>query len=137
MKWSDINTNPGERILRQFGCLCFVSLMALGVFEYRKEHHWPGVVMGIIGLVIGILGLIAPRALRGLYVGWIRLTFPVGVVINEIALAVMFFCVLTPVALLFRCAGRDLLKLKPSQRIPSYWVERPPARDLRRYFRQY
>jgi len=39
-------------------------------------------------------------------------------------MGVLFFCVLTPVGLVLRLAGRDPLRLRLDRRAPSYWIER-------------
>jgi len=40
-------------------------------------------------------------------------------------LGVLFFIVITPVAIFMRIIGRDELKLK-KQNVSSYWIERTP-----------
>lgn len=47
-----------------------------------------------------------------------------GRVIGALPLAILFFCLITPVALVGRLCGRDELRLK-RQRTGSYWVQRP------------
>ena len=39
--------------------------------------------------------------------------------------AILFFAVLTPVALLLRVTGRDLLRLRRTDGVASYWLTRP------------
>jgi len=65
------------------------------------------------------------------------LAFPIGWVISQIMLLLMFYVVLTPVAWIFRLRGRDMLQRKPAPARASYWVPKESPTDLRRYFRQY
>ena len=45
-------------------------------------------------------------------------------VINSVAMALLFFFVLTPAALVMRMAGRRPLRLAPNRTTGSYWIER-------------
>jgi len=49
-----------------------------------------------------------------------------GRIVSPIVLGLIFFVLITPVALFGRVAGRDPLRLKP-RAISSYWVKREPA----------
>jgi hypothetical protein len=48
-------------------------------------------------------------------------------VVGRLAIGVLFFCVLTPLGLVLRLAGRDALRLRLDRRAPSYWIERASA----------
>jgi len=43
-----------------------------------------------------------------------------------IAMAILFFAVVTPVGVVMRLTGRDRLRLRFEPAEPSYWVPRPP-----------
>jgi hypothetical protein len=43
-------------------------------------------------------------------------------------LAVVFFGLVSPLAMLLRLAGRDRLRLKPDPRAETYWIARAPVR---------
>ena len=55
-------------------------------------------------------------------VGWRRFNFGV---VGALAIGMLFFAVLTPLGLLLRLAGRDLLRLSFDRRARSYWIARP------------
>ena len=59
--------------------------------------------------MIGLLGLLWPRVIRPVYVGWMVLAFPIGWTVSQAMLAVMFYGLFTPIGLLFRLIGRDPL----------------------------
>ena len=48
-----------------------------------------------------------------------------GKVVSPIVLGVLFFLVITPVALVMRLVGRDALKIR-KQNVNTYWVDRLP-----------
>jgi hypothetical protein len=43
----------------------------------------------------------------------------------SLAMGVLFFGVLTPLAMIMRWAGRDVLRLRFDREAPSYWLPRP------------
>jgi hypothetical protein len=53
--------------------------------------------------------------------------WPIASVFGRLLLAALFFCVLTPVGLAMRLAGRDRLRLRRDPAAPSYWIARRPA----------
>jgi hypothetical protein len=42
--------------------------------------------------------------------------------LQPVAMAVLFFAVLTPIGLVLRLAGRDRLRLRPRPHMASYWL---------------
>jgi hypothetical protein len=87
--------------------------------------------------VVGGLGLIRPAAMRWLFVGATVLAFPIGWVVSQVMLAVMYYGIITPLAVWFRLRGRDLLSRKPAPNRASFWAPKHTPSDMRAYFRQY
>ncbi|HYB40234.1 MAG TPA: SxtJ family membrane protein, partial [Candidatus Methylomirabilis sp.] len=90
-----------------------------------------------LALSIGLLGLIRPPAIRPIFVGWMMLVFPIGWVVSHVLLALVFYGLFTPVALVFRLVGRDALALGRRRTARSYWQARRQASDARQYFKQF
>ena len=138
MTWSDIPFRPARRALRQFAAAWLVFFLLLGAHQYLvRKHEGAGLALMAMALVIGLLGLIKPAAVRWIFVGWMVLAFPIGWLISLLMLLLMFYCVITPVALLFRLRGRDLLGRKPDPSRASYWLPKETPPDIRSYFKQY
>jgi hypothetical protein len=137
MKWSDLPLNPTPRMLRQFAAAWLVVFAALALRQVLTHHHsTAGGVLGAIAL-IGAFGLWKPSVLRWLFIGATVLAFPIGWVVTLVVLAIMFYLVLTPVALVFRWRGRDALRLRRQPGQTSFWIERgePPAAG--KYLKQF
>ena len=49
-------------------------------------------------------------------------------VVSPIAIALLFFGVVTPIAFILRLLGKDLLALKRDPEAKTYWIERLPRR---------
>lgn len=74
--------------------------------------------------------------LRPLYLVWMGVSYPMGLLMTNLLVAVMFYGIFTPVGLAMRLSGRDALRLRRPG-AGSCWVERPPAPPPKRYFHQY
>jgi hypothetical protein len=65
------------------------------------------------------------------------LVFPAGWLLTNLVLALLFYLVVTPLGLLFRLAGRDVLDRHSREPKESYWQEKAPAQDPGNYFRTF
>ena len=138
MKRSDIPWHPTAKTLRQFAGAWLVFISALGAHQWlARGHERAGQVLIAVALVIGLPGLITPGAVRWLFVAATVLTFPIGWLVSQLVLAIMFYLVITPVAVFFRLRGRDLLVCKPAPGRASFWTEKSTPQDMRSYLRQY
>jgi len=137
MTFKDIPTDPTPKALRQFAAAWLVFFLAFGVHQFLvRGHQTVGIVMAVAAVVIGPLGLVWPPAVRWIFVGWMVLAFPIGWVLSQVMLLLMFYGLLTPVAALFRLRGRDILHCKRSDR-ETYWLPKQTPTDVRSYFKQY
>ena len=138
MTWSDIPFKPTTKALRQFAAAWLVFFLAFGAHQYlARRHSCVGLALMGIAVVIGLLGLIKPSAVRWLFVSWMVVAFPIGWMISLLMVLLMYYGILTPVAVFFRMRGRDLLKRKRMPDGTSYWVPKETPQDVRSYFRQY
>jgi hypothetical protein len=67
-----------------------------------------------------------PAALAPLNRAWMRLGAVLNRVTTLVVLAIVFFGVVTPTAILLRLLGKDVLGLRRDPRVPTYWTERVP-----------
>jgi hypothetical protein len=104
--------------------------------EFGRGQHVAAAVLAILAVVLGPVGLVWPQRLRWGYVVWMMAAFPIGWVISHLVLAILFYGVFTPLALVFRLVGRDPLRRFPSHDGDSYWTPKPMPVDARSYLRQ-
>ncbi len=90
-----------------------------------------------LGLVAGGLAWLAPRAVRPLYVGLLLITAPIGFVLSYVIMGVLFYLLITPLALVLRLVGYDPLKRKFERQAETYWVEVEQRASKESYFRQF
>jgi hypothetical protein len=112
---------PSER---RFGLVIAAALAVVAVRGMMK--HWSSttcLTCLIAGIVFGLLALMIPRVLAPLNRAWFYLGKAMGKVASPVVLAIMFFGIMTPVAMVTRWFGRDALRLKRGT-VRSYWIDR-------------
>jgi hypothetical protein len=138
MKWSDLPLRPTPRVLRQFAWAWLIIFLVLGALQYlRRGHHELGLGLGVMAVLVGGFGLARPAAVRWLYVCLTLLAFPIGWLVSQLMLFVLFYLIITPVAILFRSRGRDVLARQPAPERSSFWQPKKMPLDVRSYLRQY
>ena len=134
----EINTNPSRRDLRIFSLLLIVFCGVVGWMFFRKTgSETTAYLIAGIGGCVGLIGSIAPHLARPVYVGWMYAVSPIGFVVSNLVLAITFWGVVWPIALLLGMKKHDPLALQLRKDSETYWVPRPKKTDPRRYFRQY
>lgn len=137
MHWSDLPLNPPPRTLRQFAGLWIVFFGGFAAYQYfARQHETVAAIAALAAVTIGPLGVVAPSAIRPIFVAWLVITFPIGWVVSRVMLLTMFFGLITPLALFFRVRGRDALHVR-RRTADTYWVPKPSPTDPSSYFRQY
>jgi hypothetical protein len=120
--------------LRHFGWL--LSLM-LAVAASRLAPA--PVTLGIqaAAAVLFALATVWPASLRPLSAALTFLAAPVGWVVGRVLLTLIYYGLLTPLALGMRLLGRDPLQQRFEPEAPTYWQPRRPVLDRKRYLRQF
>jgi hypothetical protein len=137
MKWSDLPLNPTPRMLRQFSGTWLVVFAGLACQRGFVRHHPDAaLVLGTVAL-LGLAGLARPAWMRWPFIAATVITFPIGWVISQLVLLLMFLLVITPVALLLRRLGRDILQLKRPPDNVSLWKKHPEKTEAGRYLKQF
>ena len=138
MRWSDIDFQPSPKTLRQFAALCLLVFGGLGTWRWYAHGPTTGAyVLLALAAVLGPLGLVSPRSLRPVFIGWMILAFPIGWLVSHTVLAVIFFGLVTPLAIVFRLMRRDALRLRRPPPGTSCWLTKPTPTNVRSYFRQF
>lgn len=111
---------------RNFGFLfagVFAFLSAYGAFQgsdVARVYSWL-----IAGVAVGLVAVVAPNLLTPFNKAWMKLGDLMGKVVSPLVLGIIFFMLITPIALITRIFGRDELRLKKTN-FNSYWVDRIP-----------
>lgn len=103
---------------------------------YWQELVSAWISLGTIGMAILIVitAFLRPHSFRGFYRTGMTISFHIGQTIGKLLLILIFFLMVTPMGLLLRLLGKDLLQLKPEPGKTSYWHEAKNNRDFDRMF---
>jgi hypothetical protein len=137
MNWTDLHWSPSSRILRQFAGMAMLLLIPMACWHW---YHGQPIQVGfclVLALGIGPLGLLWPTAVRPVFIAWMVMAFPIGWFVSRLVVALMYYGVLTPLAILFKLIGRDVLCRRYEPEQESYWVQRPQPPAVGRYFHPY
>jgi large-conductance mechanosensitive channel len=108
---------------RSFGILFFLVFLGFGLWPLTKEMS-PNIYLIIISVIFLFLGLLNSKLLSPLNNLWIKFGEILGKVIAPIVMAVVYFLILTPISLLVRLFGKDLIEMKFNNNVKSYWIKR-------------
>ena len=107
---------------RSFGIVFFIVflLIALYPLTYSEEIR---VWSATISLIFLVLGLFNSKILTPLNKLWFKFGIFLGKIVSPIIMGIIFFLVVTPIGLLMRLLGKDLINLKYNNN-KSYWIEK-------------
>ena len=108
---------------RSFGLLFFFVFLGFGLWPLTKSEN-PHIFLILISLLFLIIGLINSKLLSPLNKAWLKFGEILGIVIAPIIMALVYFTVLTPISLIVRIFGKDLLGLKFLKKQDTYWIRR-------------
>lgn len=100
----------------------FVFAVATAYFYYSANVSW-AYVFSTASLLFLVVTLTKSDALLTLNKLWMHFGFLIGMIVSPIVLGVIFFGLLTPIAMLMRLSGRDELRLKFTLKM-SHWISR-------------
>ena len=105
---------------RSFGivfCAFFLIVTLYPLINDEPIRYW-SLIVSIIFLILGMLN---SNILSPLNKAWFKFGLFLGRIVSPIVMGIVFFAVVTPIALILKIMGKDLLNLKKSK-INSYWI---------------
>ena len=121
---ADVPFSAGKA--RRFGLLVGGAFLILAALSAWRGRTLPVVAaVSGIGLTLVIGALIAPTRLATAYRAWMGIAKILGSIMTPLFMSVMYFVVLTPVAVIRRLVGGNPLVTRGSE---SFWVTRPVTR---------
>jgi len=129
--------DPGRplRELRVFGFGLAALLTLLAGLAWRKGSAAAPWELSLAAAAAGLAGL-KPLALKPVHEPWMKVAGAVGKANTYLAMALVYYLVITPYGLLIRLLGRDLLDEKLRDR-NSYWHPKGPPPEPESYQNQF
>jgi hypothetical protein len=120
------NIKSGRKELREFGLtIGAVLLLISGLAFWRGKGS--GVYLLIFGLLFTGFGMVRPMLLKPLQKAWMAFSAVIGFFMSRVILTALFYVIITPIGVLMRLFGKDVLDERISKGSPSYWRERSVA----------
>lgn len=82
-------------------------------------------------------GIFVPRILLPIERVWMKFAEVLGAVMTRVILTVAFYAVITPMGVIVRFCGKDLLQLKLDKSARSYWMAVEQDGPAKRHFLPY
>jgi len=116
--------------LKKFGITLGVAFALISLLIFIRQKHSPAPTL-IASVIFFILALAIPGILRPVYIVWMKLAFILGWINTRIVLLIFFYLVFTPIGLLLRIFGRDLLDKRVEKDKASYWKRKEKRESSR------
>ena len=118
---------------KSFGILFFIVFFLIAIWpiiDSGSIRIW-SIVLSLVFLILGILNSKILSPLKSL---WIKLGELLGKIIAPIVMGFIYFLIITPIGILMRLIGKDLLSIKYNKN-NSYWIKR--AKNINTMKRQF
>ena len=107
---------------KSFGVVFFIVFFLFGIWPALKGNdvrYWSI----FLSLIFLILGLLNSKLLSPLNRLWFKFGIILGNFIAPIIMGLVFFLVVTPIGLIMKLLGKDLINLKKNND-KTYWIEK-------------
>ena len=119
---------------RNFGLVFFFIFLVVSIWPLTHNES-PRIWSAIISLAFLILVLTRSILLTPLNRLWTKFGIILGSIIAPIVMGVVFFLVITPIGLVMKIIGKDLLSIKYDKKKETYWVKRDkPTSTMKQQF---
>ena len=118
---------------KSFGILFFIVFLLVAIWPIITSEPIRTWAI-IVSLIFLVLGIINSKLLIPLKRVWIKFGEILGKVLAPIVMGFIYFFIITPIGLLMRLLGKDLLSIKLNKE-KSYWIKRSKnINTMRRQF---
>ena len=107
---------------RSFGVVFFIVFLLIALYPVINNEEIR-VWSLIVSLIFLVLGLLNSKILNPLNQIWFKFGVLLGRIISPLIMAIIFFFVVTPIGLIMRILGKDILNLRYNTK-KTYWIEK-------------
>jgi hypothetical protein len=110
---------------RTFGLVFSGFFLIVGLLPLMHGNPFRYWALAAAGALL-VPTVLAPAVLAPFNRLWMKLGELLQRIVSPVALAVLFFCIVTPIGLLLRLLGKDVLRLRFDRAASTYWITRTP-----------
>ena len=120
---------------RKFGLTVGVAFLVLAAISLLRHHTLTPKILGGLGGALVLAGLVIPTLLGPVQRGWMAFAHLLSKFTTPIFMGLVYFLVVTPIALFTRAIGRQPMK-HPEQDGGGFWMPPPSGgrSDMQRQF---
>ena len=107
---------------RSFGIVFFVFFLIISLYPLLNENEVRLWAL-IISIIFLVLGLINSKILSPFNKIWNRFGILLGKIVSPIVMGIVFFLVVTPISIIMKIFGKDILNIKKNNK-ETYWIEK-------------
>jgi len=107
---------------RSFGIVFFIVFLIISLYPLLNDSEirlW-SLIISIIFLVLGVAN---SKLLTPINKIWFKFGLLLGKIVSPIIMGIIYFFVVTPIAILMKLLKKDILNLKYNNK-DTYWIEK-------------
>ena len=107
---------------KSFGIVFSIFFLLISVYPLLNNdpiYYWSL----FVSFIFLVLGLMNSKILSPLNLLWFKFGILLGKIVSPVVMGIIFFLVVTPIGLVMRLLGKDLLNLKYNNN-KSYWIKK-------------
>ena len=112
---------------KSFGLVFFCFFLIISfypIIDGGKLRYW-SLTLSFIFLILGLLNSSILSPLNRL---WYKFGLILGSIVSPVVMGVVFFIVITPISLIMKILGKDVLNLK-KVKSNTYWIEKKDSKS--------
>lgn len=109
--------------LKNFAYIWSGIFLLFGLYPIVSSHEIR-VWSILIAISFVIIAIVNPIYLSAFYKVWIKLGDVIGGIISKIIMFILYFGLFTPISIILKILGKDLLNKKIDKDKSSYWIDR-------------
>ena len=108
---------------KNFGLVFFIVFLILGFWPIKNGGEiriW----LVVISLIFLVSGMMKSKLLTPLNQLWFKFGMILGAIAAPIVMGAVFFLVVTPIGIVMKLMGKDLINKKHDKKKETYWITR-------------
>ena len=107
---------------KSFGIVFSIFFLFISIYLFLNEYptyYWSL----FVSVIFLLLGLMNSKILSPLNLLWFKFGLLLGKIVSPFVMGIIFFVVVTPISILLKIFGKDVLNLKFNNN-KTYWIEK-------------
>ena len=118
---------------KSFGIVFSIFFLFISIFLFLNEYptyYWSL----FVSFIFLVLGLMNSKILSPLNLLWFKFGILLGRIISPVVMGIIFFLVVTPISIILKIFGKDVLNLKFNNN-KTYWIVKDgPKSNMKKQF---